>query len=842
MLLLILAASLPAIAMLAFLEYRGARDFLVVAAGSLSALAALWSLGNWLVLRPIGELNSKAAQLGQSDLSVRTGLGGSGGEVGVLARRLDNMAEQLQHQREALLRIGRVQAVRSATSSAMLRAYTEEGLLQDICRVVREIGGYELAWVGYAPGEPSGALLAQADSGAGGELLSSFGPADWDSPHPDAGPVAKAIRLGSPQVFQDLAADSGRSPWRTEAAARGCASAIGLPLQVENRIIGALGIFSTDPQAFGSAEIRLLTEIANDVSFAIAALRTTSEVRRSQEFLELIVSHMPSMVFIKEAQSLRFASLNPAGEALTGFREEDIIGKTDYDLFPPEQADHFVAKDREALQGLGALVARDESIVIKSGEERILHTKKLALLDADGQPKYLLGISEDITEQKKIDERLIYLATRDALTGLPNRGLLLDKLAQALLQANDNARSLALLYLELDGFKEINDTLGHRTGDEALRTVALLLKDAMPDVDIIARVGGDEFVLVLENISARSEITAAADRLKGCFQAPVNAAGREIFLTASIGISVYPDDSDDGETLLRIADIAMYQAKSVGRNTYAHYSPALEARASERLEMRNQLHHAIARNELILHYQPKVSMRTGEIIGAEALIRWNSAERGMISPAQFIPLAEESGLIVPIGEWVLRSACAQAMRWQRLGLPPMIMAVNLSPRQFRQGDLRERLRQILADTGLRPEHLELEVTESAIMENAASAIRLLGDIHDMGVHLAIDDFGTGYSSLAYLKQLPVSILKVDQSFVKGLTSEADDAAIVTAIIAMAKSLRLAVTAEGVETLEQLEALKKLGCDNYQGYFFSRPVPAGEFTALLRHTASPADPP
>ncbi|MGP1615233.1 MAG: putative bifunctional diguanylate cyclase/phosphodiesterase, partial [Pollutimonas bauzanensis] len=239
---------------------------------------------------------------------------------------------------------------------------------------------------------------------------------------------------------------------------------------------------------------------------------------------------------------------------------------------------------------------------------------------------------------------------------------------------------------------------------------------------------------------------------------------------------------------------------------------------------------------------PKVSMRTGEIIGAEALIRWNSAERGMISPAQFIPLAEESGLIVPIGEWVLRSACAQAMRWQRLGLPPMIMAVNLSPRQFRQGDLRERLRQILADTGLRPEHLELEVTESAIMENAASAIRLLGDIHDMGVHLAIDDFGTGYSSLAYLKQLPVSILKVDQSFVKGLTSEADDAAIVTAIIAMAKSLRLAVTAEGVETLEQLEALKKLGCDNYQGYFFSRPVPAGEFTALLRHTASPADPP
>ncbi|NYT62653.1 EAL domain-containing protein [Alcaligenaceae bacterium] len=809
------------------------RNWLVVIIGSLLALAAAWLLSNWLVIRPISVLNRTATRLGLGDFSARTGLGNNSDEIGSLARQFDDMAEQLQHKHLALLRISRVQAVRSATNGAVLRAHSEKKLLADVCEVIQEIGGYELAWVGYVPTDPSMPLQLQAHSGANDKLLTSFARSSWNERSTDHEPVTRATHSGATQVFQDLSIATERAQWRTEAAAHGCASAIGLPLQVAGTVIGGLGIFSTDPQAFGSEEIQLLTETANDLSFGLSALRAANEVRRSQAFLGLVINNIPSMVFVKDAQDLRFVSMNPAGEALTGFREKDIIGKTDHELFPAEQAALSASKDRAALNGTGKVSSFNELITTKSGEIRLLQTKKLPLLDAEGKPKYLLGIADDITEQQKVNQQLNYLATHDTLTSLPNRSLLLERLMHATSHAKHNHQRFALLYVDIDAFKEINDTLGHFTGDKALKKVSRILRSAMPQVRTIARVGGDEFVLLLEDITGKPQAASAATHLKSCFQRPFKVEGREVFMTISQGISIFPDDADHGEALLRIADIAMYHAKSQGRNTYVFYSHDLNIRATEKLEMRNLLRNAIDKNELILHYQPKVSMQTGKIIGAEALIRWNCADHGLIPPGQFIPLAEESGLIIPIGEWVLRTACAQAMSWQEQGLPPIVMAINLSPRQFRQADLRERIQHTLAYTRLRPEYLELEVTETAIMDNAASAIVLLNNIHDMGVNLAIDDFGTGYSSLAYLKQLPVSVLKVDQSFVQGLTSEANDAAIVTAVIAMAKSLHLAVTAEGVETQEQLNALKKLGCDNYQGYFFSKPLPADEFTALLR---------
>lgn len=824
---LYLRVGVPLAEPLAAVQHNSLRNFLVVAIGSLLALTAAWLLSNWLVIRPISVLNRTATKLGQGDLSARAGLGGSGGEIGSLAHQFDAMAEQLQHQHLALLRINRVQAVRSATNSAVLRAHSETALLDDVCDVIHDIGGYELAWVGYSPTDTTQTLQIQAHSGANDKLLTCFAQSPWNEENLDPGPVAKAVRYGTTQVFQDLSQSTNSARWRTEAAANGCAASIGLPLTVENTVIGGLGIFSTDPHAFGPEEIQLLTETANDVSFGLSALRATNEVRRSQEFLGLVINNMPSMVFVKDVKDLRFVSMNPAGETLTGFLEADIIGKTDYELFPREQAAAFIANDRAILDGTRKTSVINEPITTKSGDIRVLQTTKLILLDAEGKPKYLLGISDDITEQQKVNQQLVYLATHDTLTSLPNRSLLIERLQHAALRAQSNHQLFALLYVDIDGFKEINDTLGHLTGDEALKKITHILKTAMPHVQTIARVGGDEFVLILEDITDKSQAAAAATHLKACFQRPVQVAGREIFMTISLGISIFPTDTDHVETLLRIADIAMYYAKSDGRNTYVFYSHDLDIRTSEKLEMRNLLRNAIDKNELLLHYQPKVSMQTGKIIGAEALVRWNCAERGLISPAQFIPLAEESGLIIPIGEWVLRTACIQAMQWQDQGLPPLIMAVNLSPRQFRQTDLQERIQSILADTRFLPEYLELEVTESAIL--------LLTGIHDMGVLLAIDDFGTGYSSLAYLKQLPVSVLKVDQSFVQGLTSETNDAAIVTAIIAMAKSLNLAVTAEGVETQGQLDALKKLGCDDYQGYFFSKPLPAEEFAALLRRS-------
>jgi diguanylate cyclase (GGDEF)-like protein/PAS domain S-box-containing protein len=615
-------------------------------------------------------------------------------------------------------------------------------------------------------------------------------------------------------------------------AEHGLAAGIGLPIRAGHEVIGALGIFSNDENAYGPEEIQLLTEAVNDVAFGISALRATIEVRRSHAFLDLVVNNIPSMVFVKDAAESRFVSLNPAGERLIGFREDEIVGKTDHDLFPAPQADLFVAQDREALGNPREIWVEDEPITTRSGEQRILQTKKLVLMDAEGQPKYLLGISEDVTEQKKIDERLTYLATHDGLTGLPNRHLLMERLSHAWARAKYGHHAVAVLYIDLDGFKEINDTLGHAAGDEVLKAVAELLKATLRKTDIIARVGGDEFVVVLEEVAAPDQVSAMAQHLRRRFEQPFMVAGQEIFIGASIGISLHPGAAEDFEALLKMADIAMYHAKSAERNTHAYYSPRMQAGAKERLEMRNLLRHAIERDELVLHYQPKVSIETGELVGAEALLRWHSRELGLVSPARFIPLAEESGLIVPIGEWVLRSACAQAGRWQGRGKRPLVIAVNLSARQLRETGLPRKIGQILENAGLAPGLLELEVTESAFMDKESNAIALLNAIAEVGVRLAVDDFGTGYSSLAYLKRLPVKALKIDQSFVKGLTFDENDAAIVTAIVAMAKSLKLKVTAEGVETSAQLAILKSLQCDEYQGFLFGRPVPADEFERLL----------
>lgn len=828
---LYLRVGVPLAASLAEVRHDTIENFVILALTALAAMIAAWSLSHWLVLKPLGILTRTAALLGGGVMSARTGLSQSSSEVGQLAMRFDKMAEQLQLQHETLVRESRVQEMRGATNSAMLRAESEKALLDEVCRIIKQIGGYQLAWVGYTQKHASNMLQLQAHEGAEEEVLAAFLVPDRNDS--DMGPVTSAMRFGTVQVFHNLALAQSAAPWRLAASERGFATGIGLPIQTGEGIIGALGIFSDDPDAFGAEEIQLLTETTNDLAFGISALRATIELRRSQKFLNLVVNNIPSMVVVKDAVDLRFVSLNPAGENLIGFREDEIVGKTDYDLFPAMQADFFIAMDRQALDSAHQLWVMDEPITTKTGQQKILRTRKLVLPDTDGQAKYLLAISEDITEQKKTEERLTYLATHDGLTGLSNRRFLMDKLSDAWSRATPDSSTLAVLFIDLDGFKEINDTLGHFAGDEILKAVSHLLRNALREADTIARMGGDEFVVVLEDMAEPDQVTAIAAHISAHFEKPFSVAGQEIFIGASIGISLYPGDAENFEMLLRMADIAMYHAKSEGRNTYAYYSPRMRAGAKERLEMRNLLRHAIERKELVLHYQPKISVRTGELVGAEALIRWNSKEFGLVSPIRFIPLAEESGLIVPIGEWVLRSACEQAMQWKNRGMDRFVMAVNLSARQLRETDLLEKITQILNEVGLDPEFLEIEITESTFMDREANAISVLNDISDLGIRLAVDDFGTGYSSLSYLKQLPVQVLKIDQSFVRGLTSDEDDAAIVTAIVAMAKSLNLTVTAEGVETVEQLALLKDLQCDEYQGFLFSKPLPAEEFAKLLR---------
>lgn len=435
----------------------------------------------------------------------------------------------------------------------------------------------------------------------------------------------------------------------------------------------------------------------------------------------------------------------------------------------------------------------------------------------------LLSVKETLHEQ----------ATHDPLTGLPNRLLFSDRLNQRINQANRSNGQLAVMFLDLDHFKLINDTMGHNVGDLLLQAVAERLSESLRQIDTVTRMGGDEFTVILSEITNVQDAVIIAKRVLDSLSAPFLLQSQEIFVSTSIGISVYPADGVDAQTLVRNADTAMYRAKALGRNNYQIYTSALNAATLERMTLENDLRRAIEREEFVLHYQPRVDLKNGTILGLEALVRWQHPEMGLIGPDQFIPLSEESGLIVPIGEWVLKTACAQNKAWQDEGLPPVVVAVNISALQVLQGDLVATVEDALAKTGLDAQYLDLELTESTLMHNPELAVETLIKLKSMGIRVAIDDFGTGYSSLSYLKRFPINTLKIDQSFVKDVTSNPDDAAIAGAVVAMAHTLKLKVVAEGVETLDQLEFLRSLNCDEMQGYFISRPVPPEELAMFLR---------
>jgi len=437
------------------------------------------------------------------------------------------------------------------------------------------------------------------------------------------------------------------------------------------------------------------------------------------------------------------------------------------------------------------------------------------------------------------NRQLRHLATHDALTGLPNRVLLDDRLEQAIAHAKRGGQPFALLMVDLDRFKLVNDSMGHRAGDELLRTIAQRLQGSVRSVDTVARVGGDEFVLVLSPAEI-GEARTVARKVIEAIREPMNLAGGDVHVSASAGIAMYPADGVTNEMLLSNADSAMYCAKNRGRNQLQHYERGMDEATRERVKRETDLHGALERGEFELHYQPKVEAGTGCVNGAEALIRWRHPEQGIIAPGDFIPLAEDCGLIIPIGEWVVREACRQARSWQKEGLPALRVAVNVSASQFRQDDFLEMVRGALDAAGLEPRHLELELTESAVMTNPEESTAMLEKLSAMGVLVSVDDFGTGYSSMSYLRRFPIDKLKIDRTFVKDLASRPEDASIVQAIISLAHSLRLKVVAEGVETSDQLRALREMNCDQYQGFHFSPPLPAEEFANLLRQNVAEAE--
>jgi diguanylate cyclase (GGDEF)-like protein len=445
-----------------------------------------------------------------------------------------------------------------------------------------------------------------------------------------------------------------------------------------------------------------------------------------------------------------------------------------------------------------------------------------------------IALSTRILQQRRrADDRVRHIAFHDDLTSLPNRLMLIQCLDQALSRQRRAGSQLAILFIDLDRFKVINDSLGHEVGDELLRQVADRLRSQSREGDTVARIGGDEFVVLVENQEYLRDISACAQRLVEQLSAPYLLGSKDCHVTLSIGISVFPSDGSDSQALLKAADVAKHRAKQMGRNNYQYYLPTMNVHTVERLELESDLRNALERREFILHYQPKVEIKTGMITGTEALLRWNHPLRGLVSPMDFISLAEETGLIVPIGEWVLATACAQNKLWQDQGLPKLGIAVNLSARQFGDSRLLARLTRIIQASGIDPSSLELEITESIMMSHGESAVAVLEQLNSIGVQIAIDDFGTGYSSLGYLKHFPIDTIKVDRSFIRDIPADSGDMKIARAIIAMAHALRLKVVAEGVETAEQLKFLRAQHCDAAQGYFLYRPLPADEAADVLK---------
>jgi len=590
-----------------------------------------------------------------------------------------------------------------------------------------------------------------------------------------------------------------------------------------------------------SEVISALKTAAGDITHFIAVKEDVTERKRQEENLRLwgrAIESSINAILITNAEvagnPLIYA--NPAFERITGYSLEEALGRNCSFLQNEDTDQPAIEELRRAIheQREGRVLLRNYR---KDGS---LFWNELLIAPVHGESgkvTHFVGIQNDVTERKTHEIQLERQANYDTLTGLANRNLVQDRLNQALAYSHRHDCGLAVLFIDLDHFKNINDSLGHDAGDLLLTEVASRLSGNVREGDTVARQGGDEFVLILSEIREDTDVPVVAQKILKAMSAPFDIGGRELHITCSIGIASYPKDGEDRQTLLKNADAAMYSAKKLGRNNTQYYSAEMNVKAMERLVLENGLHHALERAEFLLHYQPQVDLRSGEIAGMEALVRWQHPKLGLVSPAMFIPVAEDSGLIVELGEWVLRTACAQNKAWQLAGLKPISVAVNLSARQFRQPDLVEKVAAILDETGLDPACLELELTESLVMQDVEKTIATLGKLKAMGIKLSIDDFGTGYSSLSYLKRFPIDTLKIDQSFVRDITTDPDDAAIAKSIISMAHDMQLRVIAEGVETEAQKLFLQQRHCDEMQGYLFSRPVPAAEFETLFREAAA-----
>lgn len=586
--------------------------------------------------------------------------------------------------------------------------------------------------------------------------------------------------------------------------------------------------------------------LVGDQKLISGIIRDITERKQAEEIQQLNTSLLASEKYLRtiiDAALDGFIRMDEAGlvtewnlgsERIFGYSRADALGKPlDSLIIPPATREAHRNELKHFLKtGVGSVLGKRIEITAMRADGGEFPAEMAIVATRSGEAVFLNTFLRDITERQAVQKKIEFLAHHDVLTGLPNRLLTKNNMEQAILMAERETSKVALMFLDLDKFKAINDCLGHVIGDGLLKGVAERLRECLRDTDTLSRQGGDEFLIVLNNVRDTKSISVVAEKILERLEKPFEIDHHELSISLSIGIAVYPDDGKDFDTLLQQSDTAMYQAKESGRNTHRFHTDQMNIDAVEYLRMHNGLRHALERGEFVLHYQPQISLATGAVLGAEALIRWHHPELGILPPGRFISVAEESGLIVPIGDWVLREACRQAVAWRKAGLPELLIAVNLSTVQFKRGDVLKSVTQALAESGLDPAWLELELTESILIKDTEKVLATLQRLKSLGVKLSIDDFGTGYSSLSYLKRFNVDKLKIDQSFVRDMAHDPNDAAIVRAIIQMAKSLNLTTIAEGVEDERQLALLRLQHCDEVQGYYFAKPMPADEFESFM----------
>lgn len=669
-------------------------------------------------------------------------------------------------------------------------------------------------------------------------------------------PHYEVLKTGEPQLLSKVSSAirekiGGEKRWAALLQHLDMHSGIVVALETRGKRIGTLtlGIAAATP-SFKPNDIRLAEELARRAAVAIEnarlyqkaqqAVAVTEQTlklhRDAEERFRLLVDGVKDYAIIMLDAQGQIASWNTGAERILGFKDDEIIGNHVSCFYGPEANRGQSLRDLELAIAEGRFKT-ESSRFRKDGTPFIASIVITPLYGDNGILRGFSTVMGDVTEHYQAAQKIQYLAQHDTLTSLPNRALFSDRLLHAIHEADRHGHQLAVIFLDLDRFKLINDTLGHHVGDLLLQAVAQRLSGCIRKCDTLARWGGDEFTIILTELSGSEQAAGVARNIIDAFATSFTIGEHELFVTPSIGITLYPLDDRSPENLLKNADIAMYRAKDQGKNTFQFFQTEMNSRAYDRLTLEVALRHALARDELLLYYQPQIDIKSGKIVAAEALLRWRHPVLGLLPPAEFMPLVEETSLIVPIGKWVLETACMQMRHWLDLNLPPLRVAVNLSSRQFPQGDLVNTVNQVLSHTGLKPKMLELELTESQLMQNIQPSIAILRELSSIGVGLSIDDFGTGYSSLSYLKRFPIDTLKIDQSFVRDLTTDPDDAGIAAAIIVMAHTLGMKVVAEGVETVEQLDFLRERHCNGVQGFYFGRPIAPEEFAQLLTRMAS-----